>query len=354
MGGLWRSLGRSSFIGLLLIGTVSSSISDSGTFKGPFSMREACLYGKSGPCPSTLTWHLNAMPTSTRQNPDSSSFSATSSEYSRSPKARSDSTTHSGFLQNRNKVNTGRLFLWTFFLALIAFSMICICCTHDAVRRRYCRRLRRVEQEAQEQNYSTLKTWRKKYINFATIGLLLYLTPVCYVYMIAYLWLGILYCLSRRRQKDKKKKKRDLEEGVVKVTRSLVDNFVPNYTSTYALKFDFLDPEKSFSKRLRYCDINKEVANDDDGEISETSDNLCLICLDTFEDNDDLLLFPCGHYSHYECLLLYSQSQSRETGDNAWKSTMRCLYCQLNLLRFYLFYIENELDPSVTKFFNKK
>lgn len=86
---------------------------------------------------------------------------------------------------------------------------------------------------------------------------------------------------------------------------------------------------------------------------NEVDEQICIICLEEYEDNDDLLLFPCGHYFHYDCLVQYNNIKRTINYVDSPRNP-RCTLCQLNLIRHYLYYKEHGLNLRNSIFDNKE
>lgn len=127
-----------------------------------------------------------------------------------------------------------------------------------------------------------------------------------------------------------------------KVTRTQIDEYTPSFTSSFADEFNLLDPSHSLNKLFRYEEVK---------ETTECDEHACTICLEEYKDDDEVLVFPCDHFCHYNCMVRYSKTKNN---GNISTSNPRCTLCQLNLLRIFIYYKEYDLDLSVSKFCNKE
>lgn len=131
------------------------------------------------------------------------------------------------------------------------------------------------------------------------------------------------------------------------VTRYEIDNFIADENEDIIKYFDYLDPNNSFSKILELDDIKFPKDHD---EVEHTS---CVVCLDQFENNEELILFPCGHYFHKLCLEKYRKFSKKKKSCELENREFRCLLCHLSIIREYQFYKHYELDPKKVAFKNK-
>lgn len=134
-----------------------------------------------------------------------------------------------------------------------------------------------------------------------------------------------------------------------RVTRTDIDNYIPKfYKESYESQI-FTMPADDFCQRVNFAKLKESHNHIFDGDF-------CVICLEVFESDDELIILPCDHYLHYDCLFTMRQSQIRQMRNNMMDEPirMRCPLCQLNLVRHYIFYKENMLDPKTIKFYNKE
>lgn len=145
----------------------------------------------------------------------------------------------------------------------------------------------------------------------------------------------------------------DRNKTFTRVTRKDVDSFVPSYNTPNARKFDYLIPELSFNKILKFKELMENYP-----EISK--EPFCVVCLEEYLDDVNVLLMPCKHYCHYDCMedMKYvTGRQNRIEGTSHLQRysnvfNTRCPLCQLNLLRHFLFYKEYGLDPNEIEYLN--
>ncbi|CCH40698.1 E3 ubiquitin-protein ligase [Wickerhamomyces ciferrii] len=77
----------------------------------------------------------------------------------------------------------------------------------------------------------------------------------------------------------------------------------------------------------------------------------CSICLEHFLYEDILLLLPCDHVIHLDCL--HDFKRASLTPNSNQVAMVRCPTCQLNLVRLYQYYIDHGLDFKEVKFDNR-
>jgi hypothetical protein len=140
------------------------------------------------------------------------------------------------------------------------------------------------------------------------------------------------------------------------VTRFEVDNFLPNYNSELVAKFEYLDPDRSFCKIVKSQKINQNEGGTDtcrDNTERITDSPLCIICLEQFAVDADILVLPCDHCFHASCILRFKAASKKTETSKREKINFRCLLCHLNVLRHYLFYKNYSLNPDKIRFENK-
>jgi len=143
---------------------------------------------------------------------------------------------------------------------------------------------------------------------------------------------------------DNSSKPKD-EDSVPKIVhRSEIDQYVPRYHSEMEMETEFLMPKDKYCQKLTYEAMRK-------GEKKQ--EEACIICLEHYFDKDKIIILPCEHYFHQKCLLESRKSQVRQMRRSSETLTFRCPLCQLNLLRHYLYYVENDLDPKEVKYCNR-
>lgn len=145
---------------------------------------------------------------------------------------------------------------------------------------------------------------------------------------------------------------------LTRVTRSDIDHFIPKTDSDFAGDFDYLLRSGSFNKFIKFKDLRNEKHN---SYLSEQT--TCSICLEDYNTSSELIVLPCLHYYHFECFLeLGTHSASygndiqgtQHVKNQRYGANIKCPQCQLNLLRHYLFYKENGLNPEIVDYFNNE
>jgi hypothetical protein len=139
------------------------------------------------------------------------------------------------------------------------------------------------------------------------------------------------------------------------VTRSEIDRYIPNFNSDLAKNFNYTNPGTSFTKFIKLKDIELLQKNDEIlfQDSTPAREETCCICIDGFTDRDNLILFPCGHFFHVGCVMNYRTAKISQVGILEELKSFKCTLCQMRLINHYLFFKENNLDPSVVPFNNK-
>ncbi|CCH42851.1 E3 ubiquitin-protein ligase [Wickerhamomyces ciferrii] len=130
------------------------------------------------------------------------------------------------------------------------------------------------------------------------------------------------------------------------VKRSQVDQYNFNGISLRTSANDIFSPEFQCCTELTGDDLY--------AACPEHSTNLqsCSICLEQLRPEDILLLLPCNHAHHRDCLYDFKRSTVQETHPNE-VVMFRCPSCQLNLVRLYQYYVDHDLDFKKVKFDNR-
>lgn len=143
----------------------------------------------------------------------------------------------------------------------------------------------------------------------------------------------------------------------IKVTRTDIDNFKAAPDSKFSFEYDFILTKSSFNKVLIFRNLHKLDSN------SFIPSEECPICIDEFEKDSEIILLPCGHHFHFECLLTHGNFAGsyrrflpatghimrQRVGGN-----IQCPLCRLSFLQHYLFFKENGLDPRDVVYCNNE
>lgn len=192
--------------------------------------------------------------------------------------------------------------------------------------------------------------WLTKFTNPCSIVLLLRLVVVSrsFANFLKDRW----YLYENRNNTREKAISREIKlspKTYTKVTRTELDNFVPKFYREDYESRNFGVPAEEFCPRVSFATLkesHKEIFDSD----------FCIICLEKFCDEEQLIILPCDHYLHYTCLSSMRETQIRQMRDQLVNEAiiLRCPLCQLNLVRHYIFYKEKMLDPKKVKFHNKE
>lgn len=238
-----------------------------------------------------------------------------------------------------------------------------------------------VTRDAAVRNYSKAKIWFKTYICWQALLIMIVSIPIWFIVLSFYILVIISYLVEKvERRQSKKKRADDIELGIVrnvhfeKVTRSNIDNYIPQYHSQESKNFNFLLFERSFCRTILYSEyremkarrVSQEVETDEQNDLtgeqsksklqsdsdssgatidgqpetdtrisadmividdintgiyesstidrddqSTNDERFCVICLDEYDDQDRITILPCGHYFHCQCLIEATKAQSR-------------------------------------------
>lgn len=131
------------------------------------------------------------------------------------------------------------------------------------------------------------------------------------------------------------------------VKRTDIDNFTPNFGTPKAQSYVPTDTSNSFNHKLPYAALRAFAP-------SLCEEDYCIFCLESYCDDEHVLILPCMHYFHMGCFEEMVEVKKRELQDPLYVAIQhRCPLCQLNLLRHYLFYNEHNLDYKQVPFLNK-
>ncbi|CCH41657.1 putative E3 ubiquitin-protein ligase [Wickerhamomyces ciferrii] len=131
----------------------------------------------------------------------------------------------------------------------------------------------------------------------------------------------------------------------LKVTRTEVEKCYPGCSNSYADVYGdlVLDETDGFCERLTFNDlIKKQKVN---------FETCCAICHDELENDSKLIVLPCQHYYHFECIDEYRVFQRRVY---SYDRSLKCPLCQLDLVKHYIFYTTKSLYPKTNKFYNSE
>ncbi|CCH47168.1 hypothetical protein BN7_6791 [Wickerhamomyces ciferrii] len=79
---------------------------------------------------------------------------------------------------------------------------------------------------------------------------------------------------------------------------------------------------------------------------------LCLICLESYRFNyENLVKLPCAHTLHHKCFLKTRQFNGDRT--DVERPSMKCITCQLSLIKYHQYLADYNLDYEKVKFINK-
>lgn len=134
-----------------------------------------------------------------------------------------------------------------------------------------------------------------------------------------------------------------------KITRTQLKKYIPISGSYEYRKAVYSKVLISSFERLNYDQLKEKFTDD--------AEHFCVICLEEYSDNNELVLLPCDHHLHFDCLSQIHDTLVQQMGNSEhsdYRIPLRCPYCQLNLVRYYLLYKENGFDPKNVKFYNKE
>ncbi len=127
-----------------------------------------------------------------------------------------------------------------------------------------------------------------------------------------------------------------------------MDEYVPHFDTLLAQSYKPTSKSRSFNDFTKFGKLKSEKPD-------LVSEDFCVLCLDAYSDDSEVLLLPCEHYFHFKCFRRMGiVSGLTESNPLLWAINFRCPLCQLNLARHFLFYHEHGLDPKVVKFHNKE
>ncbi|CCH45970.1 putative membrane protein [Wickerhamomyces ciferrii] len=154
------------------------------------------------------------------------------------------------------------------------------------------------------------------------------------------------YKPNKKRNSNKKTKANGTNEVQGKIVkRSQVDQYIFNQSTLNATANSIFSPE------FQYCEELTRDALFEKYPDHAKKRELCSICIENLHSKDLLLLLPCDHVYHRDCL--HDFKRTLQTTNSNQVVMVRCPTCQLNLVRLYQYYIDHGLDFKEVKFDNK-
>lgn len=110
-------------------------------------------------------------------------------------------------------------------------------------------------------------------------------------------------------------------------------------------EFAVLDPYTSFNKIKKFKKHKLEFP-----ELCE-KETSCPICLEVYSNDSNVIVFPCDHYCHVDCLQRYVESSFKSSEQTA---SVRCFNCRFHFYTQYAIYKRYNISPKEVSFLNKE